>query len=479
MRNAIIVMFVLLVISLQFAIPTQAKYPTTYPTANTNEGYTIDGFMVGDRVYLVQTTAIYEYNITTNYFQKVFDIGLSYIITSIVYNNGSFYISAYKLMNIQPTNSNNSNDSDGVPDPTHPVPPHDGFVVTCPLHYTQFYATNFTVFKLSASDLHVENEIVVNKTLYVGKEPAALRAMKIIYADGKILGYITGIDYSNLTSYTYIYEFDLALNASNLRLTINDKTAMDMIYSDQKLYLLEYTRDVNDEIESGVVVYDTVTWQKDNTYLPTTRAHRYYDIDVDSEYVYIVGKEETASGGWNAELTILDRNLTAIAYSHLYNMTSSFEAVKLYGGYVFVAGAKVYQINWQSNRIEKEYDVDFNYTYDIRLERTIHISSARTQFIIPYKDANHTTNVFWGGYFKSAPINTAYRADDEYIYAFFVGTQKPASWKIVTATAGTLTLTGAEQTDRMFWITITILAVAATYAIARRRKRRLKRRSRK
>ena len=377
----------LLAVAVPFSQAT-VTHTDTYPVANTDQAAFTDAIAVGGNLYFLMNSAIYDFNLTNYNLTKVFDAGFNYILSSILYLDGNFYLSGYKLYHPPSTGGSGRN-----------IP-----VVTCPLPIQNYDVNNFTVWKLSTEFAVQSSVILQNFSLQNISYHYVISAMKLYDVAGQIYAIIFDTNLQASTHSTYIYTVDFSTGKLNNVATLN-KEYIQAVHGKDWVFLSD---------NNAVDIYDS-NFNLLKTYQDSQYNLAMKNIYADSQYIYLAGRGYDGST-WGAALEIIDYNASMVFY-HQFNNAYQFFDVYAYEKYAYVStNGTLYQVDWYNNTVTDEYTANLQHVYDMKTESYKDISNEGPEAwtIIAYSH-NGNLSFAWGGYFT----------DGSEMYAYMVLTQKP------------------------------------------------------
>ncbi len=377
---------------LAVAIPfSQATvtHTDTYPLANTDQAAFTDAIAVDGNLYFLMNSAIYDFNLTNYNLTKVFDAGFNYILSSILYLDGNFYLSGYKLYTPAPSTGGSGSSTP---------------VVTCPLPIQNYDVNNFTVWKLSTNFAVQSSVALQNFSLQNISYHNVISAMKLYDVGGQIYAVIFDTNLQASTHSTYIYTVDFSTGKFTSVATLS-KEYIQAVYGKDWVFLTD-----NNTVDIYDINFNLLKTYQDSQYNLAMK-----NIYADSQYIYLAGRGYDGST-WGAALEIIDYNASMIYY-HQFNDAYQFFDVYAYNNFAYVStNGTLYQVDYSNNTITDEYTANLQHVYDMKTESYKDISNEGPEAwtIIAYS-YNGNLSFAWGGYFT----------DSSEMYAYMVLTQKP------------------------------------------------------
>ncbi|AGB04090.1 hypothetical protein AciM339_0225 [Aciduliprofundum sp. MAR08-339] len=392
MKRAAFTLFILMIIAIPAGAPAYGANTDTYAIVHTDEGRFSEVVTVGNSIYILFDTSIYEYNTTTHEFKRKFDIGLNYIGVDFTYKNGSFYIAGYQVK----THIN----SGGGNNP----------VITCPLPADgNFDIYNFTIWQTNRN-FGIIKTVTLSKELYGGGYQTAIDAMHVVFGNNLVVA-ISGYN-EDLESQveSYVYEVNMQTGAFIQKLNFTERINGIAFYN--STYYINLAG-------KSIDMYDE-NFSKIKSFTGTTYGMHFIGMDFSAGKAYLVGHSIGTNGIIKAFLEILTSDLSADIFYLQYNDTEQFNAVKHFGNYTYVVGNnnEVYIFD-EENKLVGNYRNDMSHAYDLYDSQYKSIRSTPVPMkIVAFQSANGNTIVMWGGYYES----------DNVIYAYFISTDRPANW---------------------------------------------------
>ena len=362
----------------------------TYAIANSDQAVFTDAVVVGNDVYLLMSAAVYKFNLTDYTLTKVFDAGFNYILSSIIYADGGFYISGYKLYSAA-TGTGGGGDFQPV--------------VTCPLPLQNYNIDNFTVWKLDTSFRVLKSQVLHNE-IYNISNFYALQAMKLFYVNGELYTAIFDTDLNSKAT-SHIYQVDLDSGYTE-KLAVQDKI-IAAAYGGGYWYLLN---------ENNTVTRYSSTFQEEATMQDNIHSLRIKSIYADDNYVYLAGRGLDSSSTWGAAVEVLTLNFSMVYY-HQFSDSYQFYSVYAAAKYVIVAeSGTLYAIDYANNTVADEFKNSLSNVYDMKTENfiDIHNNGPHTITIVAWNNSGNMSFA-WGGFYS----------DSEFLYAYMVLTDKSSS----------------------------------------------------
>ncbi len=378
---------------LLFLVPAQATvtHTATYGIANTDQAAFTDAIEVNGHLYFLMNSVIYDLNLTTKNFRKVFDAGFNYVLTSIIHDNSHFYVSGYKLYH----------PISGSTAPNHIAP-----VVTCPLVVQNYNIENFTVWKLSG-DFAVQQSIVFNSRVLENiSYHNAVQAMKLYDVSGQIYAVILDTSISSSSHVANIFQIDFA-NSQFVAVANLNKEYIQAVHGKDWVFLTD---------NNTVDIYDS-NFALLKEYQDSQYNLRMKNVYADNNYIYLAGRGYDGYS-WGAALEVITYN-ASIYYYMQFNNTYQFYSVYSAGKYAFVAtNGTMYQIDYSNNTVTDEYVNALQSVYDLKTEKNVNIANYNPEAwtLVAYNNSGNLSFA-WGGYY----------IDDSMMYAYMVITDKPSN----------------------------------------------------